>query len=69
MNISKGTQKKFIVIKRSEIDDIDYSTLLMLIDRLNSTMNSQEFILIPKSFHTHKKNNSTLQVLKDPEVQ
>ena len=31
-------------------------------------MNTQEFILIPKSFYT-QKNNSTLQVLKDPEVE
>ena len=31
-------------------------------------MNTQEFILIPKSFYT-QQNNSTLQVLKDPEVE
>ena len=31
-------------------------------------MNSQEFILFPKSFYT-QINNSTLQVLKDPEVE
>ena len=30
-------------------------------------MNTQEFILIPKKFYTQK--NSTLQVLKDPEVE
>ena len=31
-------------------------------------MNTQEFILIPKSFYT-QQNNSTLQVLKDPKVE
>lgn len=40
----------------------------MLSYRLNFVMNTQEFILIPKSFYT-QQNNSTLQVLKDPEVE
>ena len=31
-------------------------------------MNTQEFIVIPKCFYT-QQNNSTLQVLKDPEVE
>ena len=40
----------------------------MLFDRLSFVMNTQELILIPKTFYT-QKNNSTLQVLKDPEVE
>ena len=31
-------------------------------------MNTQEFVLIPKSFYTQQKH-STLQVLRDPEVE
>ena len=42
--------------------------MFLLPDRLNSVMNTQEFVLIPKSFYTQQKH-STLQVLRDPEVE
>ena len=45
-----------------------YSALLLLPYRLNSVMNTQEFVLIPKSFYTQQKH-STQQDLKDPEVE
>lgn len=35
---------------------------------LNLAMNTQEFVLIPKSFYTQQKH-STLQVLRDPEIE
>ena len=42
--------------------------MFLLPDRLNSVMNTQDFVLIPKSFYTQQKH-STLQVLRDPEVE
>ena len=42
--------------------------MFLIPDRLNSVMNTQEFVLIPKSFYTQQKH-STLQVLRDPEVE
>ena len=39
----------------------------MLFDRLNFVDSNQEIILTPKSFYTQK--NSTLQVLRDQEVE
>ena len=52
----------------SQIVKLYYSALFLLPDRLNSVMNTQEFVLIPKSFYTQQKH-STLQVLRDPEVE
>ena len=42
--------------------------MFLLPDRLNSVMNTQEFVLISKSFYIQQKH-STLQVLRDPEVE
>ena len=50
------------VQKRSQTVDFDFSSLFLLSNKLFFfVMNTQEFILIPESFHT-QRNNSTIQI-------